>query len=135
MVVSESRENYLETIFVLGQDKKKIRSIDVVNELEFSKPSVSRAIKGLREEGFIEVDTSGYITLTDEGLAIAKSMYERHVLISDWLIYLGVDKKTAVQDACRIEHAMSEQSFNAIKKQIEEWKRSIYNQKASQEEK
>ncbi|MCL2051828.1 MAG: metal-dependent transcriptional regulator [Lachnospiraceae bacterium] len=125
MVVSESRENYLETIFVLSQDKKQIRSIDIVNELEFSKPSVSRAIKGLRKEGFIEVDPSGYITLTDEGLAIAKSMYERHVLISDWLIYLGVDKKTAVQDACRIEHTMSEQSFNAIKNQIEEWKRSI----------
>ena len=128
MVVSESRENYLETIFVLSQDKKQIRSIDIVNELEFSKPSVSRAIKGLREEGYIEVDARGYITFTDDGLTIAKSMYERHVLISDWLIYLGVDKKTAVQDACRIEHAMSEQSFNAIKKQIEEWKRSIYNQ-------
>jgi len=129
MLISESRENYLETIFVLSQTKKQVRAIDIVNELSFSKPSVSRAIKGLREEGYIEVDPNGHITLTPDGLTIAKSMYERHVLISDWLIYLGVDKKTAVQDACRIEHAMSEQSFNAIKGQIEEWKRGVYRQK------
>ena len=129
MVVSESRENYLETIFVLSQDKKQIRSIDIVNELEFSKPSVSRAIKGLREEGYIEVDSNGHITLTEEGLAIAESMYERHVLISDWLIYLGVDRKNAVQDACKIEHVMSEKSFNVIKKQIKEWRKTEQEEK------
>ena len=121
MGVSESRENYLETIYVLSQDKSQIRSIDIVNELDFSKPSVSRAIKSLKKDGYIEIGPGGYIKLTDEGYIIAKSMYERHVLISDWLIFLGVDKKTAVQDACKIEHALSEKSYNAIKKQIEEW--------------
>ena len=118
MVVSESKENYLEAIYVISQCKEQIRAIDIVNELEFSKPSVSRAIKGLREEGYIEVAANGYITLTAEGFAIAKSLHERHVLISGWLIRLGVDKKTALQDACRIEHALSEQSYNAIKKYI-----------------
>jgi len=122
----ESAENYLETIFVLRQGGNRVRSIDIVNELSFSKPSVSVAMKNLREKGLIEIDGDGYITLTVEGLHIAESMYERHTLISDWLIFLGVDKKIAVNDACRMEHAMSEQSFSAIKKHVEEWKREIY---------
>jgi Mn-dependent DtxR family transcriptional regulator len=125
----ESAENYLETIFVLGQGNNRLRSIDIVNELDYSKPSVSVAMKNLREKKLVEVDDEGYITLTDEGRQIAESMYERHMWISDWLIFLGVDKKTAVNDACRMEHAMSEQSFAAIKKHIEEWKREIYKQK------
>jgi len=121
----ESAENYLETIFVLRQGGNRVRSIDIVNELGFSKPSVSVAMKNLREKGLIEIDGDGYITLTARGRQIAESMYERHILISDWLIFLGVDKKNAVNDACRMEHAMSEQSFSAIKKHIEEWKRNI----------
>jgi len=99
-----------------------VRSIDIVNELEYSKPSVSVAMKNLRAEGYIAIDADGYITLTGKGLKVAKTMYERHVAISDWLIYLGVDKKTAVHDACKMEHAMSEKSFSAIKQHIENWK-------------
>ena len=116
----ESAETYLETIFVLGQDGKKVRSVDVANELAYSRPSISNAMKNLREKGFIEVSQNGHISLTKTGLEIAESMYERHILISDWLIFLGVDKKTAVHDACRMEHAMSEESFAAIKKHIED---------------
>jgi Mn-dependent DtxR family transcriptional regulator len=117
--VHESAENYLETILVLGLKGGTVRSIDIVNELEYSKPSVSVAMKNLREKGYIAVDGEGHITLTEKGRKIADSMYERHVAISDWLISLGVDKKTATQDACKMEHAMSEKSFLAIKKYIE----------------
>jgi Mn-dependent DtxR family transcriptional regulator len=114
----ESAENYLETILVLSHKEDKVRSIDIVNELEYSKPSVSIAMKNLRSKGYIVMDAEGYITLTEKGRKIADSMYERHVAISDWLIYLGVDRKTAVQDACRMEHSMSEKSFLAIKNHI-----------------
>jgi len=120
--VHESAENYLETILVLSLRGSPVRSIDIVNELEYSKPSVSVAMKNLRTKGYIEMNADGHITLTEDGRKIADSMYERHVAISDWLIYLGVDKKTAVQDACKMEHAMSEKSFLAIKKHIENWK-------------
>ena len=123
MKVHESAENYLETILMLGLKGKPVRSIDIVNELEYSKPSVSVAMKNLREKGYIVMDDDGYITLTGKGKKIADTMYERHVAISDWLIFLGVDKKTAVQDACKMEHAMSEKSFFAIKNHIEKWKR------------
>ena len=116
----ESMENYLETILMLGQNGKPVRSIDVANELEFTKPSVSVAMKNLRTHGYILVDVEGHITLTDDGREIAQSMYDRHTLISDWLIYLGVDKAVALEDACKMEHSMSEQSFSAIKKHIEE---------------
>ena len=129
MKARESTENYLETILMLNQDGKQVRAIDIVRELEYSKPSVSIAMKNLRENGYIEIDSEGYITLTDNGQSIAESMYERHMLISDWLIYLGVDKKTAVNDACKMEHAMSEKSFSVIKSHIENWKRDIYNAK------
>jgi len=120
--VHESAENYLETILVLGLKGNQVRSIDIANELEYSKPSVSVAMKNLREKGYILTDADGYITLTAKGRKIADSMYERHVAISDWLVFLGVDKKTAVQDACKMEHTMSEKSFSAIKKHIENWK-------------
>ena len=123
MQVHESEENYLETILVLSQKGEKVRSIDIVNALEFSKPSVSVAMKNLREKGFIIMDDEGHITLTKKGQKIADSIYERHVAISDWLITLGVDKKTALQDACKMEHVMSEKSFLAIKRHIEDWKR------------
>ena len=125
MIIKESAENYLETILILSQNGKHVRSIDIANELEFTKPSVSVAMKNLRAGGHIAVDEDGHITLTASGLEIAESMYERHTLISDWLIYMGVDKKTAVNDACRIEHALSQQSFAAIRKHIEEWKQHI----------
>jgi Mn-dependent DtxR family transcriptional regulator len=117
--VHESAENYLETILVLSLKGGRVRSIDIVNELEYSKPSVSIAMKNLRTKGYIIKDSDGYITLTEKGRKIADKMYERHVAISDWLIFLGVDKKTAVQDACKMEHAMSEKSFSAIKNHIE----------------
>ena len=120
--VHESAENYLETILVLSSRGENIRSIDIVNELEYSKPSVSVAMKNLRSKGYITMDNDGFIKLTDKGRKIAASMYERHIAISDWLIYLGVDKKTAVQDACKMEHVISDKSFSAIKKHIENWK-------------
>lgn len=118
MQIRESAENYLETILILRQRKGKgeVRSIDIVNELEFSKPSVSVAMKNLRENGYITVDKNGYIRLTDKGLEIAEKMYERHTLLSQWLIKLGVDEKVAVEDACRMEHVISAESFAAIKK-------------------
>jgi Mn-dependent DtxR family transcriptional regulator len=104
---------------MLSLKEDRVRSIDIVNELEYSKPSVSVAMKNLREEGYILMDADGFITLTAKGRKIAETMYERHVAISDWLMFLGVDKKTALQDACKMEHAMSEKSFLAIKKHIE----------------
>ena len=118
MQIRESAENYLETILILSQRKGKgeVRSIDIVNELEFSKPSVSVAMKNLRENGYITVDKDGYIRLTDKGLEIAEKMYERHTLLAQWLIKLGVDEKVAVEDACRMEHVISAESFAAIKK-------------------
>ena len=115
----ESAENYLETILILGQNGRPVRSIDVVNELLYSKPSVSVAMKNLREKGFIAIDQGGFITLTESGRKIAESMYERHTLLSDWLISLGVERNTAVNDACRMEHIISESSFSAIKRHIE----------------
>ena len=118
MKVQESAENYLETILVLGNQKPHVRSIDVVNEMNFSKPSVSVAMKNLRENGYIRMDENGYITLTDAGRVIAEKIYERHTLLSSWLIRLGVDEKTAQEDACRIEHVISAESFAAIKRHV-----------------
>ena len=100
---------------MIQNSKGSVRSIDIVNELNFAKPSVSVAMKNLRENGFIKMDGDGYITLLDKGREIAERIYERHTLLSDWLIALGVDAKTAVQDACRIEHVISAESFDAIK--------------------
>jgi Mn-dependent DtxR family transcriptional regulator len=116
----ESAENYLETILTLSLKGEEVRSIDIANELGFSKPSVSVAMKNLREKGYILTGEDGLISLTAKGRKVADSMYERHIAISDWLVSLGVDKKTAVQDACKMEHAMSEKSFLAIKKHITE---------------
>ena len=118
MKIQESAENYLEAIFMLGRDGKQVRSIDIVNELDYTKPSVSVAMKNLRSSGYIKMDNDGYITLTKSGYEIAAAMYERHTLISDWLIFLGVDRETAVRDACKMEHGVSEQSFAAIRKHI-----------------
>ncbi len=115
MRIHESAENYLETILVLSQRKQFVRSIDVVNELNFSKPSVSVAMKHLRENGHIVMDEDGYITLTVAGQEIAKSIYERHQLISALLVKLGVDSETAREEACRIEHDISQDTFEKLK--------------------
>lgn len=104
---------------MISERKPQVRSIDIVNELEFSKPSVSVAMKNLRENGYIRMDKDGYITLTEAGRTIAETMYERHKFLSRWLISLGVDDKTAVYDACRIEHVISAVSFEAIKRYVE----------------
>jgi len=125
--LQESGENYLETILILSQDNNHVRSIDIVNALGYSKPSISAAMKNLSSDGYITIGADGHIFLTDNGRAVAETMYERHVLISDWLIFLGVDKNTAVNDACKMEHVISEQSFSAIKGQVEKWKHDIYN--------
>lgn len=116
MKIHESAENYLETILMIKNKKGLVRSIDIANELEFSKPSVSVAMKNLRQNGYIDVDENGYITLLESGLEIAEKMYERHTTISDWLISLGVNSQTAVDDACKMEHIISNESFEAIKK-------------------
>lgn len=116
MKIQESAENYLETILILKNKNGAVRSIDIANELGFSKPSVSVAMKNLRENGYIEVDSLGYITLLDSGRKIAEKIYERHTTLSKWLVSLGVDAKTAAEDACRIEHIISSESFEAIKK-------------------
>ncbi len=118
MKIQESGENYLETIYILKRRNGTVRSIDIVNELDFTKPSVSIAMKNLRENGYVEMDGNGYITLTDKGSQIAETMYERHTLLTDWLIFLGVDQKTAAEDACRMEHVISTESFRAIKNHI-----------------
>lgn len=116
MKIHESAENYLETILVLSKRKPQVRSIDIANELSFSKPSVSVAMKNLRTNGYIQMDREGYITLTASGLAIANKIYERHELLSTWLTALGVDPSIASEDACRMEHVISSESFNAIKR-------------------
>ena len=116
MKIHESAENYLETILILQKRKGDVRSIDIVNELEYSKPSVSVAMKNLRENGYIEMDSDGYISLLAQGREIAERMYERHTFLTDWLTELGVDQKTAAEDACKIEHVISAESFDAIKK-------------------
>lgn len=116
--IQESAENYLETILLLKQRNGSVRSIDIAAELEFSKPSVSVAMKNLREQGCITVDGNGQIALTDKGLQIAESVYERHTLFTQWLVSLGVDPRIAAEDACRIEHVISEETFQAIKKHV-----------------
>lgn len=119
MKIQESAQMYLETILILSKKRGEVRSIDIAGELNYKKSSVSVAMKNLREHGYIEMDGDGYITLTDQGRAIAETMLERHTLISDWLIRLGVDQSVAVRDACRIEHVISPESFEAIKRHAE----------------
>ena len=114
MNIHESAEDYLEAILILREQLGMVRSIDIVHHLDYTKPSVSVAMKNLRENGYIHMD-DGYITLTEKGMEIAQTMYERHTVLSQWLISLGVDEKIAVEDACRMEHTMSTESFTAIK--------------------
>lgn len=112
----ESLEDYLETILMLQKKNGRVRSIDIANELKFTKPSVSVAMKNLREKGYITMADNGYITLTTSGKQRAEGVLERHILLSNWLISIGVNKETALADACRVEHDLSEESFEAIKK-------------------
>ena len=129
MVIHESAEDYLETILMLSKKLPVVRSIDIANEMGYKKSSVSIAMKNLREAEHIRVTKEGYIYLTDSGKEIADMIYERHQILSSWLIKLGVDKKVAEEDACRIEHDISKESFNAIKKAISAQLKELENNK------
>jgi len=119
MALKSSGEMYLETIYILNQKKSSVRSIDIAEQMNFSKPSVSRAVGILKNENYITVDKNGYISLTDEGLVLAQKIYERHTILSKVLMILGIDEETASEDACRIERVNSEKSFETIKKYVE----------------
>ena len=123
MALHESGQMYLEAIYVLSQNNNKVRSIDVGAYLKYTKPSVSRAIGILKNGNYILVDSEGYITLTADGESIAKQLYERHTILTNMLISLGIDEDTAAEDACRIEHVISDKSFTAVKKHYLNYKR------------
>ncbi len=116
MQLQESGEMYLETILVLNKQHPPVRAIDISEHMGYSKPSVSRAVGLLKSGGFITVDKDGFIALTEDGQAVAEKIYERHTLLTQFLVRLGVDSETAAEDACKIEHAISDCSFEAIKK-------------------
>lgn len=118
MQVRQSAEDYFETIYMLKRKNGSVRAIDVVNELGFSKPTVSVAMKKFRENGFVTVDEAGQIELTEAGLAIAKKTFEKHTVISEMLIMLGVPEEIALEDACRMEHGLSDESFAAMKEHL-----------------
>ena len=118
MNLQESGEMYLETILILTEKNPHVRSIDVCEYMGFSKPSVSRAIGLLKNGGYVSVDADGYLSLTDVGAEVAHKMYDRHRLLTDFLISLGVSEETATSDACKIEHHISDESFDAIKKSM-----------------
>ena len=115
MKMQESPEDYLEAIYMLSLHSSEVRSIDVARHLGYSKPSVSVAMKRLRENGYVNMDDNNLLTLTESGLAIARSIYERHQVISGYLMSIGVSEETALKDACRIEHVLSEETFHKIK--------------------
>ena len=115
MKMQESPEDYLEAILVLSKEKPEVRSIDVAHHLGFSKPSVSVAMKRLRETGYVDMDDQNYLFRTDEGLAIARKIYERHRILTDYLQSIGISSQTAEKDACRIEHVISDETFDRIK--------------------
>ena len=118
MQIRESAEDYLEAILILKGENGNVRAIDIAHRLGFSRPSVSIAMKNLRENGYITVSSAGFITLTEKGHEIADMIYERHTFLSGWLTALGIDEKTAAQDACRMEHVISPESFAAIKNYV-----------------
>lgn len=121
MHLQESGEMYLETILILLNQKSTVRSIDIAEYMGFSKPSVSRAVGLLKNGGYIVVDSDGFITLTEAGFEVANKMYERHIMLTAFLIQLGVDGTTAVNDACKMEHDISDKTFEAIKKYMTEF--------------
>ncbi|MBC8569859.1 metal-dependent transcriptional regulator [Zongyangia hominis] len=118
MKIQESAENYLEAILVLKREKGMVRSIDIVHHLAYSKPSVSRAVNLLKENGYLTIDGEGGIELTETGLAIAQRIDERHRLLTEWLVRLGVTQEIAARDACRMEHDISEETFRCLKSHI-----------------
>ncbi len=118
MIIKESAENYLEAILMIKKEKGNVRSIDIANHLDFTKPSVSVAMKSFREENYITVDNDGNISLTEKGMKIAAKVYERHEIIAKALIALGVDEKVAYEDSCKIEHDISQQTFDKIKEHL-----------------
>jgi Mn-dependent DtxR family transcriptional regulator len=120
MNIHTSAEDYLETILLLSKKTGAVRSIDIVNNMGFSKPSVSVGMKKLRESGMINIDTDGFITLTEKGEKTAEQVYDRHSTIYDWLLSIGINDKQAAADACRMEHVLSEDTFLAIKKLSEQ---------------
>ena len=115
MALQESGEMYLESIYVLSKTSASVRGVDIGEYLGYTKPSVSRAIKLLREEGLVKKDEEGYIKLTEAGKILAKRIYERHTVLTRLLVHIGVDEKTAAEDACRVEHYISDETFDAIK--------------------
>ena len=119
MPLHESGEMYLETIYVLTQEKPAVRAIDVGEHMGFSKPSVSRAVGLLKKDGYVVVDENGYLVLTQAGLEVAKKIYQRHTMLTQFLTAIGVDKDTAAEDACRIEHAISDTTFVAMKRYVD----------------
>lgn len=118
MQIHESAENYLETILILQHRLGQVRSVDIAEELSFSKPSVSVAMKKLRTNGYIQFDKDGYIALLEKGRQIAEKMYERHALLTNWLTALGISPSVAAEDACRIEHVISAETFAALKAHV-----------------
>ncbi len=120
MHLQESGEMYLETIYILSKKSSSVRSIDVCEYMNYSKPSVSRAVGILKQGGYLEMDHDGYLSLTAAGLSIASKIYERHTTLTDLLIHLGVNEKTAAEDACKMEHDISDETFEAIKRHIEQ---------------
>ncbi len=118
MQIHQSSEDYLECILKLSKELPVDRSIDIANEMNYSKPSISVAMKNLRLNGYINVDNSGFITLTESGMEIASNIYDRHLILRKWLEFLGIDPKIAEQDACKIEHTLSKETYTALRKHI-----------------
>ncbi|MDD4069809.1 MAG: metal-dependent transcriptional regulator [Candidatus Izemoplasmatales bacterium] len=118
MKIHESGENYLESILVIKQRQEFVRSIDIAKEMGFSKASVSRAVNKLKDNGYITIDENGILDFTEQGLDLATRIYDRHRFFTDFLIYLGVDKNVAAEDACKIEHVLSPESYQAMKKYL-----------------
>lgn len=120
MKIQESTEDYLERILILHKELEQVRAIDIARSMNYSKPTISIALKKLRESGNVTVDRSGNVTLTEQGLAVAQKTYEKHTVIADLLMRLGVSEKTACEDSCHIEHCLSDESFEAIKSCLKE---------------
>ncbi len=121
MAVSEAIENYLETIYILSQQQNEVHAIDICSYLSYSRPTVSIVLRQMREHGLVTVNEENHIFLTEEGLAIAEHMYERHELLTRMLMLLGISRETAMRDACKIEHDLSDETFEAIKRHIQEY--------------
>ena len=125
MTIQESAEMYLETILILSKELENVRAIDICKKMNFSKPSVSRAMKNLSNENYISISDKGYITLEEKGLNIAKKIYERHELLTEYFERLGISPQTAEDDACKIEHVISDETFKVIKKELKKMKETV----------